>query len=94
VTELPAEGELTSVEVDGVKVAVALANGVVYAIDDECTHMRCSLSGGDVEGTSVVCPCHYGTFDLRTGAVLGGPPDRPIGVWQASLVGDDLELRR
>jgi nitrite reductase/ring-hydroxylating ferredoxin subunit len=92
--ELPGEGELTSVEVDGAKVTVAVVDGVVHAVDDECTHMRCSLSSGDVEGTSVVCPCHFGRFDLRTGAVLGGPPEHPIGVWQASVVGGDLELRR
>jgi nitrite reductase/ring-hydroxylating ferredoxin subunit len=92
--DLPNESELTSVEVEGIKVAVALVDGALYAVDDECTHMRCSLSGGDIEGTSVVCPCHFGQFDLRTGAVLGGPPERPIGTWRAAVVDGALELER
>lgn len=90
----PAEGELTKVEVEGHAVAVAMVDGVPYAVDDECTHRQCSLSDGDVEGTSVVCPCHEGTFDLRTGQVLAGPPPSPVGVWRASLVDGVLRLER
>jgi 3-phenylpropionate/trans-cinnamate dioxygenase ferredoxin subunit len=90
----PAEGDLTSVTVDGTKVAVALVEGVLRAVDDTCTHMACSLSEGDIEGTSVVCPCHFGRFDLATGEVLGGPPERPIGVWRAALRDGVLELER
>ena len=90
----PPVDELTTVEVDGVKVAVAVVDGVVLAVDDECTHMRCSLSAGELEGASVVCPCHFGRFDLRTGEVLAGPPDRPLRTWRASLVDGALELDR
>ena len=25
------------------------------------------------------CPCHEGNFDALTGAVLDGPPPRPLG---------------
>jgi nitrite reductase/ring-hydroxylating ferredoxin subunit len=90
----PAEGELTKVEVDGQAVAVAIVEGVAYAVDDQCTHMQCSLSQGDVEGTSLVCPCHGGTFDLRTGQVLAGPPPTPIGGWRASLSDGVLRIER
>src|SRR5207237_2458334 len=90
----PAEGELTSVSVDGVTVAVTVVDGLLHAVDDTCTHMACSLAEGDIEGMSVVCPCHFGRFDLATGAVLDGPPERPIGVWRASLRDGALELER
>src|SRR5437588_7136751 len=59
--DAPPSGELVAVEVNGTKVAVAVIDGVAYAVDDECTHRQCSLSDGDVEGGSVVCPCHGGT---------------------------------
>ena len=90
----PAEGELARIEVDGHAVAVAVVDGVPYAVDDECTHRQCSLSDGDVEGTSLVCPCHGGTFDLRTGQVLSGPPPSPVGVWRATLDDGVLRLER
>ena len=91
---LPREGELLSVDVDGAQVAVTVVDGVVYAVDDECTHQACSLSDGDVEGLTVVCPCHLGTFDLTTGAVVSGPPERPVSCWKATLRDGVLELER
>ena len=90
--ELPAEGELTVVDVGGERVAVARLDGVVHAFDDACTHAQCSLSGGEVEDGAVVCPCHQGRFDLRSGAVLGGPPQVPLRIWQARVVDGGLEL--
>jgi Rieske Fe-S protein len=26
----------------------------------------------------LVCPCHGGTYDAKTGRVLGGPPPTPL----------------
>lgn len=92
--DLPVEGELTSVEVDDVEVGIAVLDGKVYAFDDECTHAQCSLADGELEGLAVVCPCHFGKFDLNTGAVLDGPPEKPLGIWQARLVDGTLELER
>jgi nitrite reductase/ring-hydroxylating ferredoxin subunit len=91
---LPREGELLSVDVAGTQVAVTVVDGVVYAVDDECTHQACSLSDGDVEGLTVVCPCHQGTVDLTTGAGVSGPPERPVGCWKATLRDGALELQR
>jgi len=42
-----------------------------------CTHAGCMVS--DREGDTLVCPCHFGKFDPRSGAsVVGGPPGRPL----------------
>jgi nitrite reductase/ring-hydroxylating ferredoxin subunit len=78
----PGEGKLTTVEVDGVTVAVARVGGRLHAFQDGCTHMQCSLSDGDLEGTSIICPCHLGRFDVTTGAVLDGPPPAPLRTWR------------
>jgi nitrite reductase/ring-hydroxylating ferredoxin subunit len=40
----------------------------------------------------VVCPCHAGTFDLTTGAVLSGPPKTAVQTYPARLVDGGLEL--
>jgi nitrite reductase/ring-hydroxylating ferredoxin subunit len=92
--ELPAEGDLVAVQVDGTSVAVTVVDGQVHAVDDECTHMQCSLAGGEVEDGVVVCPCHFGRFDLTTGKVLGGPPEQPLHVWKAAVRDGVLELER
>lgn len=88
----PVEGALTSVVLAGCTVALARSGGTLYAFDDACTHARCSLSGGDLDGHQVQCPCHAGTFDLRTGAVVAGPPKLPLRTYPVRVVGDALEL--
>jgi nitrite reductase/ring-hydroxylating ferredoxin subunit len=50
----------------------------MYAFDDTCTHMGCSLANGELDGTTVTCACHGSQFDVTTGAVLRGPAQRPV----------------
>ncbi len=49
--------------------------GVLYAIEDRCTHDDGKLCEGDWEPESceVVCPRHGARFDVRTGAALTLP---------------------
>ncbi len=42
-----------------------------------CTHLGCGVAFEKVTGR-FKCPCHEGVFDLKTGAVRGGPPPRPL----------------
>jgi nitrite reductase/ring-hydroxylating ferredoxin subunit len=69
----PAPGDLTTVTVAGRAIAVTVDDGQAYAFDDACTHLQCSLSGGEVEDGEVICPCHFAAFDIATGAVRTGP---------------------
>ena len=72
-------GELAAFEVEGVRVAVANADGRYFAIDDTCTHEQCSLAAeGTLEGTVVTCGCHGAQFDVTTGAVLAPPAPEPV----------------
>jgi len=87
VTLCPA-GEVADLEMKAFSVgpdpiAVARIGDEVYAFDDTCTHAACSLADGELEGATVVCPCHMGQFDLKTGEVLDGPPPDPINVYPA-----------
>ena len=47
------------------------------AYNGHCTHLGCSYVY-DRDQKSFFCPCHRGQFDVKTGAVLGGPPPRPL----------------
>jgi menaquinol-cytochrome c reductase iron-sulfur subunit len=53
------------------------------AYNARCTHLGCGFTY-DKDAKNFLCPCHHGRFDVKTGAVLDGPPPRPL---------DELELQ-
>src|SRR5262245_18855061 len=85
-----AAGSMHVFVVVGAKVTVANANGKLYAFDDTCTHLGCSLAEGKLEGTTVTCPCHGSQFDVTSGAVLRGPAKRPVRSRSVTVEREDL----
>lgn len=76
-------GELAVFDVQGVRIAVANADGRYFAFDDTCTHEQCSLAAeGTLEGTVVTCGCHGAQFDVTTGAVLAPPAPEPVKAYR------------
>jgi 3-phenylpropionate/trans-cinnamate dioxygenase ferredoxin subunit len=59
-------------------ISVWNVDGVLYAIDDTCSHAEASLADGDVEGCLVECPFHMAKFDLRTGEPESLPATVPV----------------
>lgn len=56
---------------------MAFTTGGYAAYSKICTHAGCMVD--DNEGSTLVCPCHYGKFDPKGGAsVVGGPPPRSL----------------
>src|SRR5215211_9138541 len=87
------EGEMQAFDVGGNKIAVANVAGTFYAFGDTCTHMQCSLAEGDLEETTVTCPCHGSEFDATSGEVLAPPAREPVGSYDARVVGENLEIK-
>lgn len=87
------EGEMRAFDVRGTKIAVANVGGAFRAFDDTCTHMACSLAGGDLEENTVICPCHGSEFDVTTGAVLQGPAREPLATYETRVEGGNLEIK-
>jgi len=85
-----AKGQMLVFDVAGTYVTVANADGHLYAFDDTCTHARCSLATGEVDGTTVTCACHGSQFDVTSGAVLRGPAQRPVRSRVVEVQGEDL----
>jgi Rieske Fe-S protein len=42
-----------------------------------CTHLGCGYTL-DKDKKEFHCPCHEGVFEVKSGAVLGGPPPRSL----------------
>jgi len=52
-------------------------NGDYVAYKQRCTHLSCPVTYA-AGSNRLECPCHNGVFDAATGAVLEGPPPRPL----------------
>ena len=89
--EIP-EGEMRAFQVSGQEVAIAHADGAYHAFSDVCTHQQCSLAGGELDGTTVTCPCHGSQFDVTTGNVLQGPATMPVDTYTVSEEGGELRI--
>jgi thiosulfate dehydrogenase [quinone] large subunit len=62
-------------------IVVRDGSGDIRAFSAVCTHAGCTVG---FEGGQIVCPCHGGTFDARSGAVISGPP--PSGLTPRRVV--------
>lgn len=71
------EATMKQINIRGKQILLVNIRGTFYAIDDVCTHAGCYLSEGTLIDERVICPCHKGTFDIRSGEVLDGIPDKP-----------------
>jgi 3-phenylpropionate/trans-cinnamate dioxygenase ferredoxin subunit len=76
-----------------VPIAVFNIDGVLYAIEDVCTHDGGDLAGGELHGYEVECPRHGARFDVRTGAVRCPPAYEPIATFPVK-VEDGVVLSR
>jgi len=88
-----AEGGLQRFDVGGTPVAVANVGGSLYAFGNTCTHEGCSLAQGQLDGTTVTCPCHGSRFDVTSGVVLRGPAREPVPSYAARVEGEDIQIR-
>ena len=91
--ELP-DRRPTRVVADDTPVLLFRDGDATYAIHDRCSHRGCSLSDGELDGHHIVCACHGSRFDLRTGALTGGPATAPQPGFEVRQRNGILELRR
>lgn len=62
------------------------------AYNGHCTHLGCGYMY-DKDKKHFVCPCHRGAFDVKTGAVLGGPPPRPLDELKLEVRDAEIHVR-
>jgi nitrite reductase/ring-hydroxylating ferredoxin subunit len=73
-------------------VAVFNLGGEFFAIADVCTHGNASLSAGEIDGGEIICPLHYGSFDIRTGAAVELPCNLDLQVYPVSLSDGEIHI--
>lgn len=76
-----AVGDMLQFEIEGSKtipyILIHLREGVWRAYEQKCTHLSCAVKYR-ADLNKIECPCHKGYFDPESGAVLQGPPPRPL----------------
>jgi len=71
--------------------AVYHVGGQFYVTDDSCTHMQASLGEeGALDGHVIKCTWHNGSFDIRTGEVLGPPCPAPLRTYDVTVRNGDV----
>jgi Rieske Fe-S protein len=58
-------------------VLVRNSEGEYLAFSRKCAHLGCSIEF-EASRKCLICPCHRGAYDARTGYVIYGPPPRPL----------------
>jgi Rieske Fe-S protein len=58
-------------------ILIRTAADTFVAYSQKCTHLSCAVYFAK-EGNRLECPCHEGYFSVADGAVLQGPPPRPL----------------
>ncbi|WP_028399736.1 Rieske 2Fe-2S domain-containing protein [Ectobacillus panaciterrae] len=58
-------------------ILVHTVNGELVAYNNKCTHLQCPVFY-EKERDILMCPCHRGFFDIKTGHPVEGPPQREL----------------
>ncbi len=90
--DLP-DGQTRSIPVGKRMIAVARSGDAYYAVDDVCTHDGEPLTGGEIEGTEIICPRHGARFCLRTGEALTPPAYEPVRTYETKMEAGRLWVR-
>ena len=85
-------GHARLVDVKGKQIALFNVGGEFFALDNTCTHRGGPLAQGQISGHNVTCPWHGGTFDVRTGEVVGPPPQQAVARYGVRVTGTDVEV--
>ena len=86
-------GEPTSVVAGDAPVLLLRHGDGLHALHDRCSHRGCALSGGQVEGELITCPCHGSRFDVRDGSLQRGPATAPQPVYDVREHDGRVEVR-
>lgn len=87
-----AEGDVRTYVAGSTRVAVARADGGLYAVQDRCSHDDGPLGEGCLVGFAVQCPRHGARFDIRSGLVEAAPAVVGIGTFEVREIDGRVQV--
>ena len=88
--DIPADAPLQVETPEGDKLALVQVEGVVYAMQDRCSHRDFPLSSGRLDDGQIECAWHGARFDVATGRALCLPAIRPVRVYEVKVEAGDV----
>jgi len=82
-----------AVQAEGRQILLYRHEGILYAIDNICSHAGGLLSRGTVADLTVTCPLHGSRFALADGSVRRGPAHQPQPVLRTRIRNGFIEVR-
>lgn len=89
--DLP-DGRGVRVDIGPLQIAVFRIGDEVFALGDQCSHAKASLSEGEVFDGDVECPRHGSPFDLKTGEPQTLPATAPVPTFSTEVRDGDVFL--
>lgn len=89
--DLP-DGQGVRVDVGQLQIAMFRIGEEVFALGDQCSHAKASLSEGEVFDGEVECPRHGSPFDLKTGDPQTLPATSPVPTFSTEVRDGDVYL--
>ncbi len=83
----PGQGKV--VPVNNKPVIVVNTTQGVKAFSAVCTHLGCIVEWDETRKL-ILCPCHDGRFNPISGAVISGPPPRPLTPVDVVVDGENI----
>jgi cytochrome b6-f complex iron-sulfur subunit len=90
VSAVPPDGALDVSATAGKPAYLIRRQDSIQMLSGVCTHAGCLVAWQE-HSSRFVCPCHGGIYD-RLGAVVSGPPPRPLGRLPISVEGGTVYL--
>lgn len=80
---------------EGKMVAIFKVKDEFFAINNRCSHARGPLCEGTVDENecSVICPWHYGKFDLKTGQAIDGVVKKAVERYEVRVLENMVQIR-
>ena len=70
-------------------ILVHTKDGELKAYNNKCTHLQCPVFY-EHEQDVLLCPCHRGFFDVKTGHPIAGPPQRELPMIEMEVINNEI----
>jgi nitrite reductase/ring-hydroxylating ferredoxin subunit len=86
-------GHARCAEIGGQEILLCNTGNGVHAVGSVCTHAASRLDEGRLRGHRLTCLLHGASFDVRSGAVLGGPACEPLRSYPTRVADGYIEVQ-
>jgi 3-phenylpropionate/trans-cinnamate dioxygenase ferredoxin subunit len=74
-------GQMLGIMIEGQDILLANIDGVLYAIDNKCSHEDALLYNGALKQDCVECPLHGSRFSFKTGQPMEEPATESVNTY-------------